>query len=295
MARLIRKLVIAGVGLIGGSFALALRRAGAVESIVGIGRTAASLQAAMKLGVIDRTARDWGEALADADLLFLAMPVGQMEPVMRSVAPHLDSRTIVTDGGSTKRDVVAAARASFGDRLGQVVPSHPIAGAEKSGVGAASATLFRGRRVIMTPLAENAPVAVERVSEIWEACGAVVSTLTPEAHDAVFAAVSHLPHILAFALVEELAARSNAAQLFSHAAGGFRDFTRIAASHPEMWRDICVANRDELTREIDAYLDRLRGMRHSIETGDGAALEAAFERARNARNKWVHSGKPPGQ
>lgn len=283
----IGKLVVCGVGLIGGSFALALRRAGAVERIVGIGRRREVLERACALGVIDEIAEGWADALDGADLVLLAAPVGQMDAILAAMAPHLRPGTVVTDAGSTKRDVVAALRSHLGAALADVVPAHPIAGAEKSGVEAAFAELYMGRKVVLTPLPESRPEAVQKVRDAWEACGANVVGMTPEAHDRVFAAVSHLPHLLAFGLVDDLAGRSNAPLLFSHAASGFRDFTRIAGSHPEMWRDICVANRVALLEELDAYLGELARLRMMLVEGDGDGLEAVFERARRARNAWA--------
>lgn len=295
----LRKIVICGVGLIGGSFALALKAAGVlgneVLDVVGIGRSRATLGLAQELGVIDRAAYDWMDALAGADLVLLAMPVGQMEEVMRALAPHLAPQTLITDGGSTKQDVVAAAYRALGDKVGQFVPGHPIAGAEKSGVAAASSDLYQGKRVVLTPLPENARESVARVRAAWEACGAEVSELSPAAHDHTFAAVSHLPHLLAFTLVHELALRDNSEQLFGFAAGGFRDFTRIASSHPEMWRDICVANRAALIEEVDAYLAELLRVRVMLAAADGAALEAMFAQARAARDAWLESIEPPGE
>ena len=242
----VRKLVVCGVGLIGGSFALALKAAGLVDQVVGLGRQRTTLEEARRLGVIDSIGTDWTTALEGADLVFLGMPVGQMPPVTATIAPLLGPETLVTDGGSTKQDVVAAARAAFGNSLRQFIPGHPIAGAEKSGPGAAHADLYRGRRVVLTPLPENETADVNRIRALWEAAGAQVSQLTSDAHDRVFAAVSHLPHLLAFALVDAFAARSDADLLFGFAAGGFRDFTRIATSHPEMWRDISIVNRHAL-------------------------------------------------
>lgn len=291
----IRKLVVVGVGLIGGSFAAALRRAGTVGEIVGMGRTRSSLEAAVELGVIDHIGTDWDSSLAGAGLVLLGMPVGQMEPVMSALADYLEAATLVTDAGSTKQDVVSAAYRGLGAKVRQFVPSHPIAGAEKSGVRAAQADLFCDRRVVLTPLPENEKPAIEEVRAVWQACGAVVSEMAPREHDAVFAAVSHLPHVLAFALVEELAARADAAKLFSYAAGGFRDFTRIAGSHPEMWRDICMANRAALLEELDAFLAQIERTRGLIESQNGAELEALFDRARRARNAWASPGKPPGE
>ena len=281
------KLVVCGVGLIGGSFALALKQAGYVEHVVGMGRNRSTLEAARQLGLIDEIGSDWASALQGADLVLLGMPVGQMPPVMAALVPHLAPSTIVTDGGSTKGDVVATARAAFGDKIGQFVPGHPIAGAEKSGPAAALADLYQGRRVVLTPLPENAPQAVAAVRDAWETCGAQVSTLTAEAHDRVFAAVSHLPHLLAYALVHDIASRDNAAQLFDFAAGGFRDFTRIASSHPEMWRDICLANRPALLQELDAYMAQLLRLRVLLAGSDGSGLEALFDTARTARDAWL--------
>ena len=289
---MLNKVAICGVGLIGGSFALALKAVGAAREIVGLGRTRAPLEEARRLGVIDRIATDWADGLRGADLVLLGMPVGQMAPVMAALVPRLGAGTLVTDGGSTKSDVVAAARAAFGDKIGQFVPAHPIAGAEKSGVGAAKADLYLGKRVVLTPLPENLAEDVHTVRTAWEACGARVSELAAEEHDRVFAAVSHLPHLLAFALVHDLAVRDNADQLFGFAAGGFRDFTRIASSHPEMWRDICLANRAALLKELDAYMTELLRARMLLASGDGAALEAMFATARARRDAWLDGLRP---
>jgi prephenate dehydrogenase len=286
------KVVVSGVGLIGGSFALALKRAGRVREVVGLGRRRQPLEEAARLGVIDRIAVDWADGLAGADLVLLGMPVGQMAPVMAALVPHLEAGTLVTDGGSTKSDVVAAARAAFGSRIGQFVPGHPIAGAEKSGVAAAKADLYQDKRVVLTPLAENSAADVARVAAAWQACGARVSELAPDEHDRVFAAVSHLPHLLAFALVHDLAVRDNADQLFGFAAGGFRDFTRIASSHPEMWRDICLANRAALLQELDAYMAELLRTRVLLASGDSDGLEAMFATARARRDAWLDSLQP---
>ncbi|MBI4987175.1 MAG: prephenate dehydrogenase/arogenate dehydrogenase family protein [Rhodocyclales bacterium] len=289
------KVVVCGVGLIGGSFALALKQAGAAREVVGLGRSRAPLEEALALGVIDGIADGWAAAAQDADLILLAMPVGQMPPVMAALAPHLQPGTLVTDGGSTKGDVVAAARAAFGAKIAQFVPGHPIAGAEKSGVAAAQAGLYRDKRVVLTPLSENAAAAVARVRAAWEACGAKVSQLGAEEHDGVFAAVSHLPHLLAFALVHDLAGRDNADQLFGFAAGGFRDFTRIASSHPEMWRDICVANRAALLKELDAFIAELLTTRVLLAGADAAGLEAMFATARARRDAWLDGLRPAAE
>jgi len=293
------KIVICGVGLIGGSFALALKKSAlAIRQdlqVVGMGRTRAPLEQARHLGVIDAIANDWASALDGADLVLLGMPVGQMPAVMQALAPHLQPHTIVTDGGSTKSDVVAAARAALGDKIGQFIPGHPIAGAEKSGVAAAQADLYVDKRVVLTPLPENLAGDVKAVRMTWELCGAKVSQLAPQEHDRVFAAVSHLPHLLAFALVHDFAQRPNSDQLFGFAAGGFRDFTRIASSHPEMWRDICVANRQALLQELDAYMVELMRTRVLLAGADAAGLEALFSSARARRDAWLDSLLPPGE
>jgi prephenate dehydrogenase len=282
------RVAVIGVGLIGGSFALALKRARACAEVVGAGRSPENLRIARELGVLDATAPDAAAAARGAELVLVAAPVAQFDALFATLAPALDPEAVVTDAGSTKRDVVAAARARLGAKLAQFVPAHPIAGAEQSGVRAARAELFRDRRVVLTPLAETAPAAVARVGAAWQACGARLSSMTPQEHDATFAAVSHLPHVLAYALVHEIATRAEAAQLFGYAAGGFRDFTRIASSHPEMWRDICVANRDALLAELDRYLGKLAEVRALLAAGDAPALERLFAEARAARDRWVN-------
>ena len=280
------KIVIFGVGLIGGSFALALKAAGEVEEVVGFGRSIATLTQALELGIIDRLGVNPGQEVADADLVLIATPVGQMSEIMARIAPYLGADTVVTDGGSTKSDVVAAARAAFGERIGQFVPAHPIAGAENSGAAAARADLYRERKVVLTPLPENSVLNVARVRSAWEWCGALIHELSPAEHDRVFAAVSHLPHLLSFALVHDLAVRENSDLFFTFAASGFRDFTRIAASHPEMWRDISLANREALLDELDRYRAQLDEVRAALAAGDGSRLEEIFDTARTARRAW---------
>jgi prephenate dehydrogenase len=289
------KLVIFGVGLIGGSLALALRERGAGGRVVGVGRNRQSVARALDLRVIDAAATlddeaALAEALSGADVVLLAAPVAQTQALLTRIAPHLDAATIVTDAGSTKGDVIAAARAALGARIAQFVPGHPIAGRESSGVDAALPDLYAGRNVVLCPLPENARPAVERIAAMWRATGARVSEMSAEQHDRVFASVSHLPHVLSYALVEQILASPDAELKFSFAAGGFRDFTRIAASSPEMWRDICVANRTALLAELDAYVDVLARLRSAIAAGDGAALEAVFARSRAARTAWQERG-----
>ncbi|HWD21806.1 MAG TPA: prephenate dehydrogenase/arogenate dehydrogenase family protein [Burkholderiales bacterium] len=286
---LFERVAIIGVGLIGGSFALALKAAGACNHVVGAGRNAANVKLAQERGIVDSIAPDAVAAAHGADLVLVAAPVAQFPKIFRDISSVLNPKTIVTDAGSTKRGVIAAARSGLGRKVAQFVPAHPIAGAEKSGAVAAAADLFRGKRVILTPLPENADSAVRKADAAWSACGARVTRMAPEAHDALLAAVSHLPHLLAFALVHGIAGRENPAELFSLAAGGFRDFTRIASSHPEMWRDICMANRDRLLQELSAYEDELLLIRKLLEAGDAAGLEKLFAEARAARDKWIAS------
>lgn len=283
------KVVICGVGLIGGSFALALRKAGLVGHIVGVGRSQENLQRARELGVIDEVASDPALALKGADLVLLAIPVGQVGKIMAQISPHLEAKTIVTDAGSTKQDVVAAARSFLAGHLKNFVPGHPIAGAELSGVTAASADLFRDKNLVLTPLDETSVEAVTRVTELWQGCGARVSQMRADRHDAILAAMSHLPHVLAFTLMNHVctSAEDNPGDLLRFAGSGFRDFTRIAGSSPEMWRDICLANREALLKQIDAYQNELTNLRETLAQGDGQALEKVFANAREARQRWL--------
>ncbi|MEX3979333.1 prephenate dehydrogenase [Paraburkholderia sp. EG287A] len=293
------KLVIFGVGLIGGSLARALRERGSHggqgAQVIGVGRSAKSVARALELGVIDAAATLDDEAalaaaLAGADIVLIAAPVAQTHVLLERIAPHLGQATIVTDAGSTKSDVIAAARAALGARIAQFVPGHPIAGRESSGVDAALPDLYVGRNVVLCPLAENAPAAVERIAAMWRATGAVIGEMPAAQHDRVFASVSHLPHVLSFALVDQILASPDAQLKFSFAAGGFRDFTRIAASSPEMWRDVCLANRAALLAELDGYTEVLARLRAAIDAGDGAALETVFARSRAAREAWQERG-----
>ena len=283
----IDKLVIIGVGLIGGSFALALKKAGAVKRVVGVGRTMKNLKAALKLGVIDEISRDATEAVRDADMVLIGTPVGQMPAVMKTIAPYVGDKTIVTDGGSTKQDVIAAARKYFGAHFKYFVPAHPMAGTEHSGAAAAFPELYRGRKVILVPQRETSPAAVARVRAAWQACGANVVKLQAREHDQILAAVSHLPHVAAFALMGTLAKRKDAKRVLGFSAGGLRDTVRISGSSPEMWRDIFLANRVQLLTAMDGYLREIRTLRTALNAGKGAALEAQFKRARDARERWL--------
>jgi len=279
------KVAIFGVGLIGGSVALALDRAGAARRIVGVERSRVSAERALQLGVIDEIARNAADAVEGADLVLLAAPVAQTKPVLAAIAPYLTLRTIVTDTGSTKADVIATARAELGGKWPQFVPAHPIAGKEQTGVDAAEASLFDGRRCVLVPEFDTAGHAVEAVREMWIACGALVSQMSAEQHDRVFAAVSHLPHLLSFALVAAIAKEDDAALKLAHAGGGFRDFTRIAASSPEMWRDIFIANKSALLGELSAYEAQLAAMRRMIETGDARGVETECALSRDVRSQ----------
>ncbi len=286
----LQRLVIVGVGLIGGSLALALKQAGAVAEVVGVGRSQANLAEALRLGVIDRAA-SLEEAVPGADVVLLATPVAQMESLLRQMAPLLSGNTVITDGGSTKQDVIAAALAAIPEHLPRFVPAHPIAGAEKSGASAASAALYQQRQVVLTPLPQTGVEAVNAVETMWQQTGAQVRQMSPQQHDAIFATVSHLPHLLAYALVSEVASRDNAAELFDFAASGFRDFTRIASSSPEMWRDIALANRTALLTELQAYQRKLAQLEALLEKADGNGLCELFSEAREARDRWLE-GKP---
>jgi prephenate dehydrogenase len=238
------------------------------------------------LGIIDRAyTRDegWTAELADATLVLLATPVGEMPALFAAIAPHLGPGTIVSDAGSTKQDVIAAARTTLGSALSRFVPAHPIAGSERSGAAAASASLFRGRQVVLTPLPETDPSAVERVREWWTQCGGIVTLLTAGRHDALLSAVSHLPHLLAFALIGEIASRPDAADYWRVAGTGLRDFTRLAESHPDMWRDICIANAVRLRADLAAYRQQLDRIDAMLASADGVALGRLFARSGAAR------------
>lgn len=290
---MIDKLVIFGVGLIGGSLALALKRGHYVKQIVGVGRQGDNMQKALDLGVVDAVEHEVAKAVASADIIMIAAPVAQTPDILRKLVPHLGSQTIITDAGSTKSDVAQSAQDILGASAARFVPGHPIAGAEKSGVTAARVELYQGKNVVLTPDQQTDPQAVDAVRQLWQAAGANVTQMSARQHDGIFAAVSHLPHLLAFALVDDLAARPNAAQLFDFAASGFRDFTRIAGSSPEMWRDISLANRAALLQELDSYEAELRLIKQLLRDNDGAGLQTLFERASKARTAWaLHKEKP---
>ncbi len=282
----IERLCIIGTGLIGGSLALALRAAGAVGEVVGCGRNPAHLETAKNLGVIDRFVLDPAEAVQGADMVVLAVPLGAMHDTFAAIAPALAPEAVLTDVGSAKTSVVRAAQAVFGTLPPGFVPGHPIAGTEKSGVEAAFPELFRDHRVILTPVETSAPAARDRVRAMWEACGAHVVEMTPEHHDEILAATSHLPHMLAYALVDTLARMDDSQEIFDFAAGGFRDFTRIASSDPQMWHDICLANHDALVKMLEAFSDDLRLLADAVRRADSRFLLDTFTRAKAARDAF---------
>lgn len=277
--------VIIGIGLIGGSLARALKEQGVVDRITGVARSQQTLDKALELGVVDAVERDAAAAVADADIVVLATPVATINTLLKSIADHLPEHCIVTDAGSVKGSIVEAARNALGDSLGRFVPGHPIAGTEESGVEASFSTLYQNRRVILTPLPENKPEDIQLIRDMWEHCGATVVEMPVEDHDKILAATSHLPHLLAFALVDFLSTRENQQEIFANSAGGFRDFTRIAASNPVMWRDICLANRKQLIPLLNETQSQLAAYTSLLEACDGEALEQAFQRAKHARDE----------
>ncbi len=287
-----QRLAVIGVGLIGGSLARALRESNAVGEVVGCGRDAVHLQRAQDLGVIDYWSTDPAKAVANADMVVIAAPVGAMNGLFEQIKSALSPSAVVTDVGSTKASVIAAAQTVFGDVPGRFVPGHPIAGAEKTGVEASFPHLFRQRRVILTPTPETHADALARVKAMWEQVGAQVSEMSAEHHDQVLAATSHLPHVLAYALVDHLAAMDDRREIFAYAAGGFRDFTRIASSSPEMWADIACANHAALTQVLDDYMQDLSQLRDAIARGDHQAILTIFERAKQARDRLINLAGP---
>jgi len=284
-------LAVVGVGLIGGSFIAALRRAGHVGHVIGVGRNADALARAHALGLIDEAASP-AEAAARADLMLLATPVGALPAVFESIAAHLRPDTIVTDAGSTKQDVIAAARRGLGAHIDRFVPAHPIAGSDRHGPDAADPALYQGRTVVVAALPENRADDVATVAQAWTTCGATVVNMDAAAHDAVFASVSHLPHLLAFAYVNQVAAAPDAAMRLALAGTGFRDFTRIAGSSPEMWRDIFLSNRQALLSELAQVQATLDSYRDAIQADDVPRLEAMLADASATRCGWRPAAPP---
>jgi len=284
---MIERLCIIGIGLIGGSIACSARRLRLCRQIVGVDGDSANLRRALDLGVIDVACTDAAEGAAGADWVMIATPVGAFETVFTALRPVWSEHAVYSDAGSTKQSVLDAARKVFGYVPPNFVPGHPIAGAERSGVEAATGDLYQGKRVILTPLPATSPAALKRVEAFWEAIGAKVSKMAPDHHDEVLAATSHLPHVLAYALVHMLGRKNEQQEIFQYAAGGFRDFTRIASSDPTMWLDICLANQEHIAPLIGQLCDELNRVKAMLETGAAADLFEFFASARNARQRFL--------
>ena len=281
-----KTLCVIGLGLIGGSVARAARASGLYSRILAVDADAEQIATGIGLGVIDAGGAEPAAQLAEADLVLLAVPVAATGDALLAIAPHLRADAVITDVGSTKQSVVAAAQV-LGAAISRFVPGHPIAGTERSGVAAGSADLFLGRRVILTPLPETEAAALAGVQALWAACGASVCEMSPQHHDEVLAATSHLPHLLAYALVDCLATMEARREIFAYAAGGFRDFTRIASSSPRMWHDIVRANRPAVLEMLDQFTAHLQGLRDAVAEDDGNRIIASFSRARDARERFV--------
>jgi len=289
---MIKRLTIIGVGLIGGSLALALKKAGIVEEVVGYSRTKSVRDEALTLGLIDRAANSVADAVKDADMVFLAVPMTAMATVLTELKDHIKADTIITDGGSAKGQLVELARTILSaEQFSQFVPGHPIAGTEKSGPAAAFATLYQDHRVVLTPVDETDPKALATVRSMWQATGAEVFEMDVQHHDVVLAATSHLPHVLAFNLVGMLAERDDGDEVLRYAAGGFKDFSRIASSDPAMWRDICLTNSEAILALIEQYQQGLSQLNQAIKDQDGDALMTVFKRAKQARDTRFSESK----
>ena len=289
----IQNLLLVGAGLIGGSLTLALKNAGVVQNVTGIGRRVEVMQHAVELGLIDRFVQpntpEYAAAVASADVIVLAMPVGQTQTVLRDLLPHLAPHTIITDAGSTKQSVYDDARAVLGERIHQFVLAHPIAGREVNGPQAALADLYVNKKIMVCPLpqpAHNTPEQITTVVAMWQATGGLVYQMDLQAHDAIFAAVSHVPHVLAYALMNHVADSNLSDDKFAMAGAGFRDFTRIAAASPEMWRDVCLNNREAILHDLDVYLAHVQQLRDKIAASDGDEILSEFTRASEKRLAW---------
>jgi len=282
---MINKLCIIGVGLIGGSLARALKAASFVDHVVAVGRDIEHLKRAVELGVADSYEASIADAVADADMIVVAVPVGSMKAIFAELAGKIRSDAVITDVGSVKGNIVRDAIDALGDNLSRFVPGHPIAGTEQSGVEASFAELYQGQRVILTPLEETDALATQAVTKMWHAAGADVESLSVEHHDEVLAATSHLPHALAYTLVDTLAKMHEHREIFQFAAGGFKDFTRIASSDPQMWHDICLNNRDALLDMLKRFNGDLIKLTKAIEDEDSESILKLFKRAKTARDQ----------
>ncbi|MEC9411758.1 MAG: prephenate dehydrogenase/arogenate dehydrogenase family protein [Pseudomonadota bacterium] len=281
---MINRLAVIGVGLIGGSLALSLKSKGAVNEVIGYSRSENARQEALALGVIDKAADSIAEAVAEADVIFVAVPMGAMAAVFADMSEHIRPEAIITDGGSAKAQVVLAAREALGNNFKQFVPGHPIAGTEKSGPSAAFATLYEDHRVVLTPVSDTDTAATAKIKAMWQLTGAEVFKMDVEHHDTVLAATSHLPHVLAFNLVGMLAQRDDCDEVLRYAAGGFRDFSRIASSDAVMWRDICLGNKQAILDLLDEYHQGINKIEQAIKEEDGEYLIEVFARAKKARD-----------
>jgi prephenate dehydrogenase len=292
MATMINNLCVIGTGLIGGSLCLALKEAGAVNKVIGAGRSEETLLKAQQLDIIDAYETDISNAVQDADMVFVSVPLGAMETVFEKIAEGLkradNQQAIITDAGSSKQQVQQLAEKVFAENADRFVAGHPIAGTENSGPAAAFADLYKNRRVILTPTDKTDAAAVDKVTELWQAVGAAVETMDAEHHDKVLAATSHLPHVLAFGLVHCLENMDDIEDVFRFAAGGFRDVTRIASSDPTMWRDICLNNQQPILDMMKRYKDELDMLYNALEAGDGEKLKEVFEHAKRTRDKFTH-------
>lgn len=284
---MIDRLAIIGVGLIGASLALALKKAGAAGHIVGCGRSQENLQKGIELGVIDSYTTSIADAVKNADVVVLATPLGAMKMAFEQISDSISEQAIVTDAGSAKGSVIEIAKIALGTKISQFVPGHPIAGAEKSGVEAGLADLYQNRRVILTPIESTDPAAVKQIEKMWLHCGASIEYLDVEHHDKVLAATSHLPHMLAYALVNYLSNLNDHDEIFKYAAGGFRDFTRIASSDPVMWRDVCISNGDALEKFIQGYKQELDEVSRAIRDQDSDRLLELFSTAKSERDTLI--------
>ena len=282
-----QRLALIGCGLMGGSFALALRQAGLVQHITGFSASEKTRQRALELKVIDQACNSVAEAVQGADLVLLAVPVGAMQSSFAAMRSALAPQALLMDVGSTKCDVIAAAQTHLGERLSCLVPAHPIAGKEVAGIEHAEARLYQARRTILTPLPQNSIRQIKMASEVWTAIGSHVSQMTAEAHDATFAAVSHLPHLLAFAAVNALTAQPQGAAFLEMAGPGFRDFSRIAASDPAVWRDILSANQAEVLTQMAHFRSALDAFENTLKQGDTAALQQLIQQASAVRSGWT--------
>jgi len=283
---MINHLCVIGVGLIGGSLSLALKKAGYVKQVTGLGRSIENLKKAKQLGVIDDYETDYSKVISKADMIFVAVPIGAMAEVFIKIEPHLNKHSIITDGGSAKHSIIESAASALGIKINQFVPGHPIAGTEKSGAEAAFDSLYDQRRVILTPLESNSVDDVAKVSNMWKVAGAEVDEMGARHHDLVLAGTSHLPHVLAFALVDCLNNVDDVDEIFKYAAGGFRDFTRIASSDPVMWRDICINNSEAILAMMQSYQQDIDNLKEAIHNSDSEELLKIFTNAKKARDNF---------